>query len=505
MVQSENFQARLPFILALDVGTSSTRALLFDSTGVEVPGIQSQDTYALTLSHEGEVSVDADTLVAVVADTIDKILKAAGPVASSIGAVATDTFWHSLIGVDGDGKAITPVITWEDTRPREAAAKLRQQLKEDDIHRRTGARLHASYWPAKMLWMSETDPDTFKRVKQWLSFGEYLHRKFLGQSVCSLSMASATGMFVTRERSWDTDLMQVLGVQPEQFPKLGDLHDSVSGLTEEYASRWHVLNNIPWFPAIGDGAAANVGSGCAVSSNWALTVGTSSAIRVVVSPDNVTPPEGLWLYLIDEKRGLLGGALSEGGNVFAWMSETLRLPSLKEADPEVSQLPPDGHGLTILPFISGERSLGWHAEARALVAGIQTHTTPMEMLRAAIEALAYQLALVYQQLCTALNVQEEKPRIIGSGGALLGSHTLQSVLADILGIPLYPSYEHEASARGVALLALEAMGTLPDVGQVAPELAASVQPDPQRGPIYQRALGRQMNMYKLLLGGTIEY
>lgn len=500
MVQSENFKVRTPFILALDVGTSSTRALLFDSKGQAVPGIQSQESYALTLSNDGEVSVDADVLVAAVASTIDNVLKAAGSLASSIGAVAADTFWHSLVGVDADGNAVMPLITWEDTRPRQAAAELRSQLNEEDIHKRTGARLHASYWPAKLRWLADAEPETFHRVAQWLSFGEYLYRKLLGQSVCSLSMASGTGMLITRERKWDTEMMRVLGVKPEQFPKLGDLRDSVQGLAPEYASRWPTLNTIPWFPAIGDGAAANVGSSCAVSSNWALTVGTSSAIRVVVSPDTVTPPEGLWLYLIDAKRGLLGGALSEGGNVFAWMSETLRLPSLNEADPEIAQLPPDGHGLTILPFISGERSLGWHAEARAVVAGIQTHTSPMDMLRAAIEALAYQLALVYQQLCIALNIQEEKPRVIGSGGALLGSRTLQSVLADILGVPLYPSLDHEASARGVALLALEAMDIIPDVGKVSPELAEPVQPDAQHTSIYQRALSRQMHMYKALLG-----
>ncbi len=121
MEQEENLKARLPFILSLDVGTSSTRALLFDATGAMVPGIQSQQTYELTTSNEGEVSVDADMLVDVVADTIDQALKAAGPITASIGAVAADTFWHSLVGIDASGNAITPLITWEDTRPRQAA------------------------------------------------------------------------------------------------------------------------------------------------------------------------------------------------------------------------------------------------------------------------------------------------------------------------------------------------------------------------------------------------
>src|SRR6266487_2796892 len=107
-----NPTSRSPFVLALDVGTSSTRALLFDATGAGVPGIVAQDTYELTITGEGEVSVDADKLVEAVATTIDKALKAAGPLASSIGAVATDTFWHSLVGVDKDGHAVMPLITW---------------------------------------------------------------------------------------------------------------------------------------------------------------------------------------------------------------------------------------------------------------------------------------------------------------------------------------------------------------------------------------------------------
>ncbi len=452
-------------ILALDVGTSSTRALLFDANGAEVPGILAQESYELTLSNDGEVSVDADTLVAAVASTIDQALKAAGPLTSSIGAVATDTFWHSLVGVDTDGRPVTPVVTWEDTRPRQAAAELAAHMDKKAIHQRTGAPLHASYWPAKLRFLAKTQPDAFSRTAQWLSFGEYLHRQLLGRSVCSLSMASGTGMLVIRDRNWDRELMGVLSIRPEQLPQLGDIHEVIRGLRPGYAARWPALRDIPWYPALGDGAAANVGSGCTTEGNWALTIGTSSAIRVVVSPDQVVPPAGLWLYLVDGRRALLGGALSEGGNVFAWMEKTLKLPPLKDADPQVSAVPPDGHGLTILPFISGERSLGWHGEARAVVAGIQTHTTPFDILRAAMEALAYQLGAVYQQLESALNVQETKPRLIGSGGALLSSPLLQQIIVDTIGAPLYPSHEREVSARGVALLALEAMGILPDVSQ----------------------------------------
>ncbi|HJT58034.1 MAG TPA: gluconokinase [Ktedonobacteraceae bacterium] len=503
MAQQANLRGqgvREPFILALDVGTSSTRALLFDANGDAVRGVQSQHTYELTLSADGEVSVDPNMLVETVARTIDEALHAAGPLATSIGVVAIDTFWHSLMGVDANNKPLTPLITWEDTRPRHAAEELRAQLNNQQIHARTGARLHASYWPAKLRWLGQTQPDVFSKVAQWISFGEYLHRQFVGSSVCSLSMASGTGLLNIRRRDWDSELLDILHVRREQLPPLGDLKDSVSGLTDTYASRWPALRTVPWFPAVGDGAAANVGSGAATGDRWALTVGTSSAMRVIVSPDNTVIPMGLWLYLLDTKRGLLGGALSEGGNVFAWMKATLCIPSLEEAEPQVAALQPDGHGLTILPFISGERSLGWHAGARATVMGIHTDTKPVDILRAGMEALAYQLGAVYEQLITALDRNEVAPTILGSGGALLNSPTFQSIIADTLNTPIYPSLGHEASARGVALLALEALGILPDVANVPLEVNAPVLPDTERHAIYQQGAERQEKLYHLLLG-----
>src|SRR5712692_4598708 len=261
-------ETRQPFILALDVGTSSTGTLLFDATSMAVRGVHGQHSYQLTTSNEGEVSVDADTLVAAVVETVDEALKAAGILAAHIGAVATDTFWHSLVGVDASNNAVTPLITWEDTRPLHAAAELRTHLDETEIHARTGARLHASYWPAKLRWLATTQPEVFAGTAQWLSFGEYLHRQVLGRSVCSLSMASATGLLLTRDRNWDKDLLYILGVRAEQLPPLGDLRDDLHGLSPVFAARWPALRDVPWFPAVGDGAAANVGSGCVHPGRW---------------------------------------------------------------------------------------------------------------------------------------------------------------------------------------------------------------------------------------------
>lgn len=134
-----------PYVLALDVGTSSTRALLFDTRGKAIPGIESQKKYQPTTSHDGEASLDADILTETVAITIDETLAQMGNLAHEIKAVALDTFWHSLIGVDSQYNALTPVITWEDTRPALMVKKLRLEQNEQEVHERVGSRFHASY------------------------------------------------------------------------------------------------------------------------------------------------------------------------------------------------------------------------------------------------------------------------------------------------------------------------------------------------------------------------
>ncbi|HEX7737393.1 MAG TPA: gluconokinase [Ktedonobacteraceae bacterium] len=485
-------------ILALDIGTSSTRALLYDACGVAIPGAHAQLTYQLTTSHEGEASVDADFLLGLVIRAIDEVLQATGKRAGQVAGVATSAFWHTLLPLDSAGRPLLPLLTWEDTRPQQAALELRSLLNETSTHKRTGARLHACYWPAKIRWLAQAYPEIAARTARYVSFGEYLHERLLGRAVCSLSMASGTGLLNTRARVWDDELLDLLGLSPAQLPALGDLPDTLQGLAPEFAARWPALNHVPWFPSIGDGAAANLGSNCASASNWAVTMGTSSAMRVVVSPAQVEPEQGLWLYYVDKKRALLGGALSEGGNMLAWLKETLRIPELAELDRQLSSIPPAAHGLTVLPQLAGERSPGWHPHAAMTISGVTLHTTPKEIARASLEAVVFQLAEVHDQLAHVLASQTTRPRLIANGGTLLKSSLLRQLLADTLDRPLELSESNEASARGAALLALETLHLIPDLTNLQPENSHIVQPDSARHTIYHAARVRQQAFYEKL-------
>jgi gluconokinase len=484
-------------ILALDIGTSSTRAILYDAQGSPVEDGSAQLSYTVTTSHAGEASVDARFLTDLVARSIDQVLSLVGERAHQIRAVATSAFWHTLVPLDVQGEPLMPLLTWEDTRPQQVIADLRARLDEAAVHQRTGTRLHASYWPAKIAWLAEAYPDIARRAARYVSFGEYLYQQVLGSAVCSLSMASGTGLFNRQTGTWDEELLAMLHLTPAHFSPLGDFAESASGLLSTFASRWPALQGVPWFPAIGDGAAANIGSVCLGIETWAVTMGTSSALRVVVPPGGTKPAQGLWLYSVDQRRALLGGALSEGGNMLAWLQRHLQLPAQPALDKQLADLAPASHGLTILPLLAGERSPGWHTDARMTISGLTLHTTSIEIAQAALEAVIFQISRIYDQLCDVL-APPSRPRLIVNGAALLKSAILAHILADTLNCSLELSEGQEASSRGVALLALEALGLLPDLADLVPTTSSIVQPDPARHAIYTRARAQQQQLYDLL-------
>lgn len=479
--------------LSLDIGTSSARAMLFDATGQSVEGCKTQVEYRMRADPPGTSECDVDSLVEHAARCIDDALLQAGANAGRIAGVGVSTFWHSMVGVGSDGRALTPLYTWADTRACESARRLRKRLDSDAIHARTGCRLHPSYFPARLVWLSETDPDTYGRVARWLSPGEYLFQQLFGEARCSLSMASATGLFDQNACDWDAEMLQAVSVDRSRLAPLTDIDQPMSGLRREWAQRWPGLASVPWTPAIGDGAASNLGSGCATDRRIAINLGTSGAIRVLWQAEQVQIPEGLWCYRLDRNRFVMGAAFSDGGDAYAWLRRTAILPDDAELERQITQRAPDGHGLTFLPFLAGERSMGWHLDARASLHGLTLATTPTDIAQAVMEGVALQFVPAADALSRIFpNVE----KIVGSGGALASSPLWAQMMADALGRPLALTAESEATSRGAALVALRSLGLVDAEYDVPTAIASTVQPDAAHHAIYRQALDRRQTLYR---------
>ena len=390
-----------PRIVALDVGSSSVRAVAYDEHGTAEAG-DAHLTY--------DRSSDADDLVAACRAVLGQVGEG--------DELAISCFWHSLVAVDEHDRPLTPVLTWRDRGGAPAAL-------DPDYHRRTGCFEHPAYWPAKIGRLR----DDGVRAARYLSFGDYLLLRLAGEARSSISTASGTGLFDPNRLDWDDRTLAALEIDRRQLPPVVD--EPIAGV----------------HPALGDGACSNVGAGCTTRARAAVMIGTSAALRLVYQARSAEPGPGLFLYRLDGRRFCEGGALSDGGNLHAWLLRTLQLA----ADVSLAERPAAGHGLVFLSYLGGERSPGWDASRKGAVRGLTFATSAVDIAQAALESVCYQLADVLDELGGAESV-------VATGGALLANADWTQILADVLGRPLEVSAVGEGSARGAAMMALERAG-----------------------------------------------
>jgi gluconokinase len=477
-------------VLAVDIGTSSVRAALYGQS-LQPVRQGTQLHYRWRVGSDGSVEAAPAAIERAVAQAIDGALHG---VTARVDAVVIAAFWHSLVGVDARGRPVTPVIPWSDTRSAREVRSLRERLDERAIHARTGCRLHQTYWPARLRWFADHHATTFRRARRWMSFPTYLQRRWLGRDAESVSQASGTGMFLHDGTTWDPELCAACDVTPDQLGAIVDLDDTGAEPTAAVARRWPQLRGARWLPAGADGALDNLGSGCTAGGRAAIMIGTSGAVRKLWTTDTAPAvPFGLWRYWLDRRRVVVGGALSNGGNLVAWLRETLGLHDDGRLEARLARMPPDAHQLTMLPFLAGERSPDYLTDARAVIAGLRLATTRDDIFRAGLEAVGYQFLEVLEELVTVSPVT----RLVASGTALTSSRVWPQILADVLGRPIALPRAAELTSRGAAIVGFEQLGVTPR--KVEPGISRVFQPDARSHAVYRDAAARQQKLLRAVL------
>jgi len=456
-------------ILALDLGTSSTRTALFDAQAQRLAGTTAQHTYPLLTSADGAAEIEPGALMSAVLRCLEQTLQRyrTDPALRGrrIEGVGVSCFWHSLVGCDAKGAALTNIITWADARCREDAAALREEFSEKATHARTGCMLRASFWPAKLRWLRRTQARKFAAVKQWLSPAEWLQHTLAGGANAAIGMATGTGLFNPAKLAWDAELLKACALSPAALRPVNDEPTPVGG---RLAAQFAEIKGVPWFPGIGDGAASNLGSGATRPGLAAINVGTSAALRVMREDGEARAPFGLFCYRVDARRFLVGGAVSNAGNLRAWCLRELRLPDEAALEAELAKRPAPQHGLVVLPFWNPERAPTWDEDATGAIHGLRQHTSALDLLQAITEASYHRLARIAELVLAG---EKTAPKLIVSGGIQRSATALQR-LADVLGQAVHPNDEMEASIRGAAIFALEKLGVI----LPAPAIAKAVKP-----------------------------
>ena len=498
-------------ILALDLGTTTCKAIAVSVSGDVLA--TAAHTYELLSPRPGWAEQDADDIWQCVVKSLRDLcaeLPSERPIGLSFSAAM-----HTLLPVDADGKPLYHATTWVDNRAGDQAAALRQNAEPAGIYNRTGVPLQAVYFPARVRWLSEHMPDVFKATARIDSLKDWVIFRLTGVWLADYAVASATGLLNIHELQWDEAALELSGLKVEQLPPLGEPKTIVGEILAEAASEIGLPAGIPVVLGASDGALANLGAGVTQPGQRVITIGTSGAVRIVNNQPILNPNQQTWCYAFMRGSYFAGGAINNGGLALQWIRERF-YPDL-EGDAGYEQLMKDAEGieagaenLLLLPYFSGERSPHWNPDVRATFHGLALEHERAHIARAALEAVAFCLADVWQALDSAVlsTGGELKTMPARLTGSITRSPVWAQILADVLGVPLNPVEAADGSILGAASLGFWALGKKPTPDALVKHEGSQqpdIMPDAEHHAFYQRQQRRFQALYNVLQNFENDY
>jgi gluconokinase len=471
------------FILSVDIGTSATKAVLFDDQLNQVAIVRKH--YPIHAPHRGWSEQEPDVILDAVLGAIREMTDSLSEGTRILG-VSFSSQLCSILAVDRDGKALTNPLIWSDTRSAEIAQSISQHPTAQGIYQRTGCPIDAIYPLAKIRWLKQNVE--LPENTRFISIKEYVIHKLIGQWVVDWSIASATGLFDIKKHRWDEMALALLDITPANLSELVSPRSVFTKWNKEITDLIGLPADAQLVIGGGDGPLASIGVGAYNSDTLAVNVGTSAAARLIISEAEVDPRGRLWTYVVDEGLWVIGGVVSSGGMVYDWLLRNL-FSGTEEAEYDVlarhvheyadrlaSAVPPGAENLIFIPYLGGELSPDWHPHTRGGFVGLDFVHTRGHLVRAVLEGITRSIYRVSESIRSLLNGQFNEIRVTGG---LTSSSTWLQIAADMLGSPILVPESSEGSARGAAMLAMIALGVRSDIEDFSDLMVSRKRVDPR--------------------------
>lgn len=482
-------------MIGVDIGTTSTKAVLFEENGKVVT--KADEGYPLFTPSSSVAEQDPDQIFQAVIHTLKQLVAQSGARPEQILFVSFSSAMHSVIVVDADGKPLTNCITWGDNRSSAWAERLKSDLNGHEIYLRTGTPIHPMSPLSKLMWLRHDQPDLFAKAHKFISIKEYVFAKLFGEYVIDHSIASATGMMNLEKLDWDQEALELAGVTPAQLSKLVPTTYTMSGMTAVYAEETGLATATPFVVGASDGVLSNLGVNAIKPGVVAATIGTSGAIRTVVNKP-VTDPKGrFFCYALTENLWVIGGPVNNGGMLLRWARDEFAASEVETAKrlgmdsydllmQIVDKVGPGSDGLLFHPYLTGERAPLWNPKARGSFFGLNMHHKKEHIIRAVLEGVIFNLYTVL----LAMEEQIGRPTRIHATGGFARSHLWRQMMADIFDQEVVVPESFESSCLGAVVLGLHAIGRADSLEIVASMVGSTHQHQPikEHADIYHQLL-----------------
>ncbi len=439
------------YILAIDIGTTSTKALAVGSDGKVIAS--QQHFYPTFYPQIDFVEQNPQQIYQAVLEVISRVI----PQISTeyrLRGISFSSAMHSIMAVDAQAKPLTPLIIWADTRSTRQAKALRNTSLGKRLHQETGAPVHPMSPLCKLIWWKENDPALINTAHKFISIKEFVVYHLCGQYVVDYSIASASGLFDIHSLHWHDEIFLLTGIREEQLstPVNATFACSIKPEIQIQLS----LPDVPAIMGASDGCLAQLGCGAMHPGDLTITIGTSAAVRRV-SKRNLQDPElRLFNYPLDEKTRISGGASNNGTVIIDWFNREFNTTSqnLSEFVKDTNTIAAGSDGLIALPYLQGERAPIYNPQARGVFFGVSVRHTPNHFKKALLEGICFEIFSIVKSV---ESIHGPSDKIFVSGGFTYSPDWVQ-LLSHVLGRTVIQSEVNDASAIGAAMVGFEALG-----------------------------------------------
>jgi xylulokinase len=484
-------------ILGLDVGTTSTKAVLFDLAGAELA--TAEHPYRLHTPQPGWVELDPEDLWQAMIQVLQSIVAAAGQ-RYRIQALALATQSGSLVPARADGTPVYPVITWLDVRTQALVEEWKAQGLESLVKSTSGWHLYPSLNLATIAWLHQHLPGVSDAAERYLWVNDYLVHRLTGRFCTNPSNASGTGLLDITSGQWSPELCTMAGIAPGQLSPVHPGGEVIGEITAEVSR----LTRLPAGTQVVNGGhdqgCTALGLGVTSPGKVLLACGTSWVLTGVVdTPDVDAVPSGLNMHFhpapgcwtVSQSIGGLGASLEWLLNQ-CWRSADAQSPAARaeifaSLDAELHQTAPGGDGLFFLPFAGGQRAPSGEQGGGFL--GLRLDHTRADMARAVMEGAAFELRWALPDIQQA-GMPIDQMWMIGGAAR---SPIWPGIVADGAGVPLTLPSNEQWAAVGAAMLAGVGIGAFENLETAQVRFqkpARRIEPDGTRRRIYNSCFAR---------------
>ncbi|AQY52183.1 hypothetical protein PWEIH_07186 [Listeria weihenstephanensis FSL R9-0317] len=493
------------YVMGVDIGTTSTKAVIFDASG-ELVARESRG-YPLVTDDSGMAEQEPRVILDAVVDAIRAVVETAGVDAEALRAISFSAAMHSLIAVDADGEPLTNCITWADQRSGEALERRKRDFYLQQVYEKTGTPIHPMSPFAKLCWLHDDFPDVVARAHQYIGIKSYVLHALFGEYVIDEASASASGLYNMLTHDWEPLALEITQITASQLPKVVAESHFLQSILPVWKEKLGIIaENTIFVVGSSDGALANVGIGSVGEHDVTLTVGTSGAVRKLTKTYHVDDWQRTFCYGVANGYFVQGGAVNNGGAVLAWGLEQFGTDAERAANDftgfinSITQTPPGANGLLFQPYLLGERAPYWTDQIRGSFVGLTINHKRAHFIRAMLEGIAFNLAHVYEVM------SDPHDKIHVTGG--LSQHPVWcQLVADVFDREVIVPHTIEGSSLGAAIIALHTLKILPTL-----ELPKKIpprriyQPNPENvaiykelQPIFQQITTQLMGSYERLI------